>query len=94
MGEGRVSAEKATDAIFAGQFDHWGDVTVRSGPIVECSVDDCDYLERIAQVCVLPGKWGAPSGEREMELAGTFAFQLHLSKCHLDDVINAMEDGT
>lgn len=49
-----ATPEAAERAIFRGDFDHWGSVTVRVGPVVECGI----------------------------------------SKCHLDDVISALEDRT
>jgi hypothetical protein len=84
MADGKITPERADAAIFAGEFDHWGSVTVRSGPVVECGIDDCDYLERV--------DFGSRQSEHVQERIGAFAFQLHLSHSHLDDVINALED--
>lgn len=83
-------SERADRAIFAGEFDHWGSVTVRSGPVVECGVEDCDYLERVTSA---HEAWDTGlANEEGLEIVGTHAYQLHLSTCHLNDVINALED--
>lgn len=75
----QVTPEEADRAIFNGDFDHWGSVTVRSGPVVECVVEDCDYLERVHAQLHHP------------EIVGVSLLRLHLSKCHLADVIATME---
>jgi len=82
-----VKIDAANRAIFRGDFDHWGGVTVRSGPIVECGVDECDHNERV-------GDLEGPFGSRDPYVIGYFAFELHLSHSHLDDVINALEDNS
>jgi len=90
-----VTPEMADRAIFRGDFDHWDSVTVRPGPVVACGVDGCDYNERVSQVCRRPQSITGPGMDgRDATVVGTFALQLHLSKRHLDEVINALESRT
>lgn len=79
----RVTPERATDAIFTGEFDHWGSVATDDGLRWECG--PCGETER----------FDVASTRRDaMEIASAYLYRLHLSHSHLDDVINALEDRT
>jgi hypothetical protein len=83
----------AENAIFRGELDHWGSVTTDDGPRWECGA--CGQTERVRVVCAGNGwRAGADLTVKADGIAGRFAYRLHLSGEHLDEVINTLEGRT